>query len=222
MVRGHDIDLERARLLSLALEFGFDEETSQQCLDRLVRLYGHDGEDFVTVEHCGDDFLAALADTVEKHEDWDDLQAVESEACGALNDILGTEIPDDCETTGEHVAGRNRCSFEDLDFSKENENSDFEILSQNDISTSTFQHNSKKRAATSHVTAGSTSRSNERSSRVTKESVQCSPHMTYPKSASNDKEALRYEELKTLDDFELANVVIFGNRIFRPLQREAC
>lgn len=35
-----DLDLEKARLLSLASDFGFDEETSRQCLDRLIRLYG--------------------------------------------------------------------------------------------------------------------------------------------------------------------------------------
>jgi len=31
-----------------------------------------------------------------------------------------------------------------------------------------------------------------------------------------------YEELQALDDIELANVVIFGNRTFRPLQHQAC
>lgn len=33
---------------------------------------------------------------------------------------------------------------------------------------------------------------------------------------------LSYEELQALDDFELANVVIFGNLTFRPLQHQAC
>ena len=33
---------------------------------------------------------------------------------------------------------------------------------------------------------------------------------------------LSYEELQALDDVELANVVIFGNRSFRPLQHQAC
>jgi bloom syndrome protein len=28
--------------------------------------------------------------------------------------------------------------------------------------------------------------------------------------------------LKALDDIELANVVIFGNKTFRPLQHQAC
>lgn len=37
-----------------------------------------------------------------------------------------------------------------------------------------------------------------------------------------EHKTLSYEELQALDDFELANVVIFGNKTFRPLQHEAC
>lgn len=41
--------------------------------------------------------------------------------------------------------------------------------------------------------------------------------------ASRDKSGtLTYEELQALDDIELANVVIFGNSTFRPLQHQAC
>lgn len=35
-----DLELEKTRLISLALDFGFDEESAKQCLDRLVHLYG--------------------------------------------------------------------------------------------------------------------------------------------------------------------------------------
>lgn len=35
-------------------------------------------------------------------------------------------------------------------------------------------------------------------------------------------ETLGYNELQALDDVELANVVIFGNKAFRPLQHQAC
>lgn len=35
-----DLELEKARLLSLASDFGFDEEAATQCLDNLIRLYG--------------------------------------------------------------------------------------------------------------------------------------------------------------------------------------
>ena len=36
----HDLELEKARLVSLALDFGFDEESAKKCLDRMVQLYG--------------------------------------------------------------------------------------------------------------------------------------------------------------------------------------
>lgn len=36
----HDFKLEKARLLSLALEFGFDERLAMKSLDRLISLYG--------------------------------------------------------------------------------------------------------------------------------------------------------------------------------------
>lgn len=34
------MEVQRARLLSLALEFGFDEAAANRCLDRLLDLYG--------------------------------------------------------------------------------------------------------------------------------------------------------------------------------------
>lgn len=40
--------------------------------------------------------------------------------------------------------------------------------------------------------------------------------------SNDEKETLSYEELQALDDVELANVVIFGNLAFRPLQHQAC
>lgn len=44
------------------------------------------------MEHCGDDFLAALAESMQNTEDWDDLRAYESEACGALNDMFSKDM----------------------------------------------------------------------------------------------------------------------------------
>lgn len=49
------------------------------------------------MEHCGDDFLAALAESMQDTEDWDDLQAIESEACGALADMWAKDVRDDCK-----------------------------------------------------------------------------------------------------------------------------
>lgn len=36
----YDLELEKVRLISLALESGFDELSANQCFDRLVSLYG--------------------------------------------------------------------------------------------------------------------------------------------------------------------------------------
>lgn len=47
------------------------------------------------MEHCGDDYLASLAEFMQDtgDEDWDDVQAMESEACGALTEILDKDLP---------------------------------------------------------------------------------------------------------------------------------
>ncbi|KAI6684653.1 hypothetical protein NL676_030566 [Syzygium grande] len=85
------LEVAKAQLLSLALEFGFDEQFTS-----------NEGREFITVEHCSDDFLAELAVTMQDTEDWDDLQAVESEACGVLADIFGQDIPNDGECNVVH------------------------------------------------------------------------------------------------------------------------
>lgn len=41
-------------------------------------------------------------------------------------------------------------------------------------------------------------------------------------SVQMDHETPSYEELQALDDLEFANLVIFGNKAFRPLQHQAC
>lgn len=41
-------------------------------------------------------------------------------------------------------------------------------------------------------------------------------------STPDENGTLAFEELQQLDDIELANVVVFGNRTFRPLQHQAC
>lgn len=120
------------------------------CCCSVVHLYncaGKDGRDFITVEHCGDDYLAALADSMPDSEDWDDLQAVEYEACGALSNILGKEIPDDSETENDENLGsqvNDRADspepsaqehFDKLDSSTDEEDPDFEILDGHDIAS---------------------------------------------------------------------------------------
>uniref|UniRef100_M0ZSS2 DNA 3'-5' helicase n=1 Tax=Solanum tuberosum TaxID=4113 RepID=M0ZSS2_SOLTU len=46
--------------------------------------------------------------------------------------------------------------------------------------------------------------------------------MECPLESNHGDKTLSYEELQRLDDIELANVVVFGNRSFRPLQHQAC
>lgn len=41
-------------------------------------------------------------------------------------------------------------------------------------------------------------------------------------ATQNRHESLSYEELQSMDDILLANVVIFGNRTFRALQYQGC
>jgi bloom syndrome protein len=55
---------------------------------------GEDGMDLVTVDNCGDDFLASLADATQPTDDWDDLKGIETEACGKLNDMMMKNVPD--------------------------------------------------------------------------------------------------------------------------------
>ena len=54
-------------------------------------------------------------------------------------------------------------------------------------------------------------------------SISFSPRSKTPCSKSKSiQKTLNYDDIQALDDIELANVVIFGNKSFRPLQREAC
>ncbi|XP_041016664.1 ATP-dependent DNA helicase Q-like 1 [Juglans microcarpa x Juglans regia] len=228
----HDLELEKARLLSLALEFGFDEEAAEKCLDRLVQLYGEDGHDFITVEHCGDDFLTALAESMQDTEEWDDLQAIESEACGTLKNMFDKDVCNRYEADNDE-GGRSyinviedspkpqkHLSFMDLDSSSDGE----------DLRTP----KNKGVQSTPSSTDWSSPVFMQGSSKCHSKSVDCrssiiqSPvtSISYKRRCSQtlkeEHETLSYEELESLDDFELANVVIFGNRAFRPLQHQAC
>ncbi|KAK7847383.1 atp-dependent dna helicase q-like 1 [Quercus suber] len=145
----HDLELEKTRLISLALDFGFDEESAKKCLDRMVQLYGEDGRDFITVEHCGDDFLAALAESMQDTEEWDDLQAIESEACGALNNLFDKDVLNSHEVDNDGN-GRNYINviddspekhpnFMELDSSSDSEDLDFGIRKEKNVkSTPSF------------------------------------------------------------------------------------
>ncbi|KAF5204708.1 Atp-dependent dna helicase [Thalictrum thalictroides] len=230
------LEVEKGRLLNLALEFGFDEETATNCLDRFIQLYGEDGKEFVSVEHCGDDYLATLADVMQNSEDWDDLQAMEAEACGTLCSMFKKEPPlDDCETTNEDNFDVISEDYQDLqnqenlmkgdsfsdgdddddDFNTrnkmENESSPFVCLDRQGnpmAADSVDKHSSRSTEFKSSIIQNSeSSKSNNRMS---------------PDILNHEHEALGYEDLQALDDIELANVVIFGNKTFRTLQHQAC
>lgn len=59
-------------------------------------------------------------------------------------------------------------------------------------------------------------------SNITRDPVSSSSNISASSGTLNTNETISYEMLQSLDDIELANVVIFGNRIFRPLQHQAC
>ncbi|KAJ9185980.1 hypothetical protein P3X46_005545 [Hevea brasiliensis] len=218
----HDLQLEKARFLSLALECGFDEQSAEKCLDRLISLYGDDGQDFVTVECCGDEFLAALAESMQDSEDWDDdLQVIESEACGALSNIFEKNDTNNLEADNNNNARgyinvidhspetKKQQSWMELDSSSDGEDPNFCIAKGKDsASTASSKHLSMSMDCKSSVTQGSvTSICNKKQ---------------HPHTQKDGPRILCYEELQALDDFELANVVIFGNKNFRPLQHQAC
>ncbi|XP_042475326.1 ATP-dependent DNA helicase Q-like 1 isoform X2 [Macadamia integrifolia] len=227
-----NLDFEKTRLLSLALDFGFDEESSKKCLDRLIHLYGEEGRDFITVEHCGDDYLAALAEYMQDSEDWDDLQAMESEACGALSNILGKEIQDDYETEKEDNLQSYITISEDspepliqknetmVDSSSDGDHSDFGIPNKHSAGSGPSVCLDKSCNGSSHSLSKCPSRSTRR---ILPDSFSAISNKRTCRSKSKAGiEILGYEDLQALDDMELANVVIFGNRTFRPLQHQAC
>ncbi|KAK7277992.1 hypothetical protein RJT34_23013 [Clitoria ternatea] len=200
----HDLELEKIRLISLALEFGFDQHSATKCFDRLLALYGEDGRDFLTVEHCGDDFLAALAESMQATEEWDDPQEMESQACGNLTHILDENVHTCADRDGDSTffidiaddspqpqRQKQHAKVVELDSGDDDEDVHFGVL----------------RECRSGITQGSVSSTSTKAQ----------------SSSSKDKiSTFTYEELQVLDDIELANVVIFGNKTFRPLQHQAC
>ncbi|KAK9070692.1 hypothetical protein SSX86_011094 [Deinandra increscens subsp. villosa] len=228
-----NLEMEKARLLSLALEFGFDEDSVRTCLNRLVDLYGDDGSDFITVEHCGDDFLASLAETMQDSEDWDDLQTLETEACGTLADMFSKDsmkhnaIEDDgIKEPFVHVLKdppeevQKHQNLMHLDSTSEDEDTDFVISSKKDINVMSSSSRHKSNQIPSHLDER-TLKNKDGKIKTTQTSVLSFFGKKTSATSPNDG-TLSYEELKSLDDLELANVVIFGNRTFRPLQHQAC
>ncbi|KAG0473383.1 hypothetical protein HPP92_015240 [Vanilla planifolia] len=221
-----NMEVELARLLSLAVDLGFEEGLAKQCLDRLVELYGDDGKKFVTVENCGDDFLAALVDTMQGNEDWDDLHAVESEACGVLNNILEKDFANDdqkAETMNAFRSSKkaNSVPLENLESPSlfiNDEDSDLEILSEKDVFSWSSGSFARKSGQT-HLQCSL----KEQSKSLSQQSIENNGSASaYTYRDQHSSVTLTLEELQVMDQVELANIVIFGNRTFRPLQYQAC
>ncbi|KAH9615750.1 hypothetical protein KSS87_001804 [Heliosperma pusillum] len=223
-MRKEDGEREKTRLLKLALDFGFDEHASLKCLDRLILLYGEDGQDFITVEFCGDDFLTMLAESVEHTEEWDDdLQAMETETCGALTTMLHKQIPTAANDSTNDIyiiddsPQKNIPQYHVLTLDSDSEMEDFNLQTfANRKSTSTpYSARNLNTAFT-----GVSSVTSDTLPSVSRKRV-WSSSKGYQGSNSSEG-TLTFEELEALDDFELANIVIFGNKSFRPLQHQAC
>ncbi|KAF3610781.1 hypothetical protein DY000_02051377 [Brassica cretica] len=250
-MKGQDLELEKARLLSLATKLGFDEESAKKCLDRFVDLYGDDGRDFITVELCGDDFLAALADFEEGTEEWDDVQALETEAQGTLAEMFnrantsdnGFETDDGESSVQVHVIEDSPESKNKPDVMELDSSSDFEDDDE-DTQTGSRSHSLRSMVKIQHyIYVSGFAISLHLLDRVsmycllTLKLMNCSALKEYsmedpvstisgrkPSVPTSDKdhETPSYEELQALDDLEFANLVIFGNKVFRPLQHQAC
>ncbi|KAI3851123.1 hypothetical protein MKX03_020972 [Papaver bracteatum] len=232
-----DLDAEKLRLITLALDFGFDEDSSKKCLDRLIDLYGEDGKDFVTVEHCGDDYLTELAEFMQDSEDWDDLQAVETEACGVLSEMFENEVdghdyvPEEDNATRDYMdviedspEPKKKKQLLRVDSSSEDEDLDFEISTR--LGCKANPSISLDKRSSHNNTGSSVKRSSTfttcRSSVFGDSGSSISSLKNCPRVSEQDQVTLGYEDLRALDDIELANVVIFGNKSFRSLQHQAC
>ncbi|AQK48379.1 ATP-dependent DNA helicase Q-like 1 [Zea mays] len=221
-------DGEQHRLLDLAVESGFDRDLAASCLARLLEVYGEDGLDMVTVDNCGNDFLASLADATQPTDDWDDLKGIETEACGNLNDMMMKNVPDcnggvaiDSRYTSREPNSSSQRAPNHLEaFKFASDDSDFEMDNLPDKSCS-MQRQTQSR------NSGMQTRSSAKST-VTRETSRYEPttptsNREMPPAAFHQRrELLSYEQLCCLDDVNFANAVIFGNKGFRPLQYEAC
>ncbi|KAJ6397428.1 hypothetical protein OIU77_018444 [Salix suchowensis] len=173
----------------------------------------------------GDDFLAALAESMQDTEDWggDDIQVIESEACGTLTNMFEEDViknnnkasDDDNSRTYIDVIDdspepKKTRTFMELDSSSDSEQEPgFTLEEENhDLFTPLTKRISRSLDCKSSITQGSVSSVGNKK--------QC------PRMSKDEHRSLSYEELQALDDFELANVVIFGNKKFRPLQHQAC
>nr|GMC85245.1 ATP-dependent DNA helicase Q-like 1 [Ipomoea batatas] len=205
------------------------------------RLHASQGQKFLSFFNEDEDFMQLLLDSISDYEDTEDWeQAVELEACGTLADILDKnyEAENDgntpCYILEDSPEGKGRMNPVLLDSSSDSEDMDFEKPSKSNTPlTPAFGMNARPsssafgRDRSDEGVASSShrhpSRSTECASTVTQGSISPLSSKMRPSWASKSEGVtLTYEELQRLDDMELANVVVFGNQSFRPLQHQAC
>lgn len=123
------------------------------------------------MEHCGDDFLAALAESMQDTEEWDDLQAIESEACGTLNNLFDKDVLDSHEVDND---GNGRNYINVIDDSPEKHPNFMELDSSSDSEDLDFGiRNEKNVKSTPSFTDWSSPVLNEGSSKTSSKSVVC-------------------------------------------------
>ncbi|OQU83989.1 hypothetical protein SORBI_3005G210500 [Sorghum bicolor] len=222
---------EQRRLLDLAVESGFDRDLAASCLARLLEVYGEDGLALVTVENCGNDFLASLADATQPTDDWDDLKGIETEACGNLNDMMMKNVTDctgGVAMDNSHTSREPNLSSDALDHSEDfdfaSDDSDFEMGDGMDnLHDNSFNMQRQTQSRNSGMQSRSSAKSTVTRATNRYESMTPTSNREMPPAAFHQRrEVLSYEQLCGLDDVNFANVVIFGNKSFRPLQYEAC
>ncbi|CAL4925852.1 unnamed protein product [Urochloa decumbens] len=225
-------ELEDRRLLDLATDCGFDRNVAASCLARLLEKYGENGAGFVTVEECGNDFLASLAEATQPADDWDDLKGIETEACGNLNDMMMKNVPAcnggvamDSWRTFREADSLGRRAPDDLEaFDFPSDDSDFDMGDgvdnlRNNSSSVQRQAQSRNSGMQSRSSAKSTV---TRGTNRYESTTPTSNRERHPAAFHQKRETLNYEQLSCLDDVNFANVIIFGNKSFRPRQHEAC
>ncbi|KAG9129800.1 hypothetical protein Leryth_015999 [Lithospermum erythrorhizon] len=162
-------------------------------------------------------------------EDWDDLQAIEAEACG---DLINNEhiYASNCNGDDDFrihmdrslARGGNIQNFMEID-STSDDDEDFVIpAKKRDKCTPDVGVNTKGRGVR-ETRLQNPSTSVDCKSSITEGSIpSVSNKRKFPLVADSSNGTLTYEELQLLDDIELANVVVFGNKSLRPLQHQAC
>ncbi|OAE31446.1 hypothetical protein AXG93_725s1360 [Marchantia polymorpha subsp. ruderalis] len=223
---GLDFDLEKTRLLSLASNSGFEDSVAQSCLQEIIDLYGEDGLDFVTVEHCGEDYLTRLADSIQEDEVWD---------AGAFD----PEWPDVEYRLDTQDPSPEKDLVLDAAFLEESESEEEYAPDSEEVTEDEEEKSPLKRRATMITKVAAKKSKGTVSSQDNLPISSLSQEVSTPgingdhptvhqvregKSITPvmKERLISVAQIQSVDDLELANIAVFGNTSFRPLQRRAC